>query len=277
MTTQAQAVANRRNAARSTGPKTTQGKAVVAQNAIKHGLLARQNVITGEDPQKFDLHRREVIEDLEPVGTMESILAERIVSLTWRLKRAERLQNEVFEALLAKELKDSMSGFYAELSPEDEERLTGNPSTDPGFAIGRMVAEDYSDARALDRLQMYEQRIEYSLLRTSKELRIMRLERKADGGHNRPCETDSAKQSQSGAREGVHGMPYGTGPANNGAEEKALAGQEVTSDSAKQSQSPADLPCETKPISRGQGSETPAGHEMATDSAKQSQFIPPGE
>ena len=99
MTTEAQVAANRRNAAKSTGPKTTVGKAIVAQNAIKHGLLARQNVILGEDPQEFDLHRRGVLGELAPAGVMASILAERIVGLTWRLKRAERLANEAFDYL----------------------------------------------------------------------------------------------------------------------------------------------------------------------------------
>jgi hypothetical protein len=41
MATDAQVAANRLNAQESTGPRTTEGKAVVAQNAVKHGLLAR--------------------------------------------------------------------------------------------------------------------------------------------------------------------------------------------------------------------------------------------
>jgi len=55
MTSQARVSANRRNATKSTGPRTLEGKAIVAQNAIKHGLLARQDLITGEDPQEFAL------------------------------------------------------------------------------------------------------------------------------------------------------------------------------------------------------------------------------
>ncbi len=40
MTTQAQIEANRKNAQKSTGPKSRQGKDTVSQNAVKHGLCA---------------------------------------------------------------------------------------------------------------------------------------------------------------------------------------------------------------------------------------------
>ena len=49
MTTEAQIEANRANAQKSTGPRTPEGKATVAQNAVKHGLLARTAVLHGED------------------------------------------------------------------------------------------------------------------------------------------------------------------------------------------------------------------------------------
>ncbi len=45
MATEAQIAANRLNAQRSTGPRTADGKAVVAQNAAKHGLLAREGML----------------------------------------------------------------------------------------------------------------------------------------------------------------------------------------------------------------------------------------
>ena len=268
MATEAQVSANRRNAAKSTGPKTTRGKAIVAQNAIRHGLLARRNVIPGEEQQEFDLHRREVIGELTPAGKIEICLAERIVGLTWRLQRAERLQNEVFESLLAKELKNSMEYFRDELSPEDEVRLRSDPGTDPIFAVGRMVARDFCRERTLDRLLMYERQIEGSLLRIMKELRGLRREQKpqsADGeavsklsglriaggmsatpppaGQEKM--TDSAKQSQSQAPEPDHRLAETQNVASLRLDEAAGT---AASDSAKQSQSAEDSPCETKPM-----------------------------
>ena len=54
MTSQKQIAANRRNAAKSTGPKTAEGKQVTRLNALKHGLQAEHVVIPGEDPEEFE-------------------------------------------------------------------------------------------------------------------------------------------------------------------------------------------------------------------------------
>jgi hypothetical protein len=45
--------ANRRNALKSTGPRTPRGKAAVRMNALRHGLRARSLVIPGENPADY--------------------------------------------------------------------------------------------------------------------------------------------------------------------------------------------------------------------------------
>ena len=102
MSTEAQIRANRLNSQKSTGPRTSEGKAAVSQNAVKHGLLTRQDVITSESQADFDLHREQMLAELAPASPMESMLAERIVSLSWRLKRAGRIQNQTIDALNAR-------------------------------------------------------------------------------------------------------------------------------------------------------------------------------
>jgi len=57
MATEAQIRANRRNAQKSTGPRTRQGKAALSQNAVKHGLSARQAIISAETQADFELYR----------------------------------------------------------------------------------------------------------------------------------------------------------------------------------------------------------------------------
>ena len=66
MSTQAKILANRLNAQKSTGPNTPHGKAVVSQNALKHGLSARHDVITTESQADFDLHRDALLAELAP-------------------------------------------------------------------------------------------------------------------------------------------------------------------------------------------------------------------
>src|SRR5512134_2153380 len=87
MATEAQIEANRINAQKSTGPRTPEGKAVVSRNAITHGLLARAGVIPGEDAHEFEVHREGLRKQLRPGSPLEEVLAQRVVDLSWRLKR----------------------------------------------------------------------------------------------------------------------------------------------------------------------------------------------
>jgi hypothetical protein len=167
MATEAQIHANRSNAQKSTGPRTPAGKVVVAQNAVKHGLAARLEVIRGEDQAEFDRHREAMLDELAPVGAREIMLAERVVDLSWRLDRAGRLQNEVFDALLA----GRSSPLARSLLPEGTTRTQGEPQAEGELTRGQVVLEDFSNGRVLDRLLLYERRIERSFYNAMRELR----------------------------------------------------------------------------------------------------------
>jgi hypothetical protein len=83
--------ANRRNAKKSTGPKTTNGQAVSKMNALKHGILSKEAVVHGrcirESKREFAALHQRLWEDLNPVGLLEEILADQIVTAHWRLRR----------------------------------------------------------------------------------------------------------------------------------------------------------------------------------------------
>jgi hypothetical protein len=89
--------ANRRNAVRSTGPKTERGKRTVARNAIKHGILAREVVITTGDGKESSEEFQALVEQLwgeyEPVGVIEESLVQRIAACWWRTARVLRAEN----------------------------------------------------------------------------------------------------------------------------------------------------------------------------------------
>jgi hypothetical protein len=93
MSTKAQTKANKQNAQKSTGPRTAEGKAVASKNAVKHGLFAAEAVVKGEDPAEYEAYHDKFLAEWAPVGMVESIMAERVISLAWRLRRAERMQS----------------------------------------------------------------------------------------------------------------------------------------------------------------------------------------
>lgn len=174
MATEAQFLANRRNALKSTGPRTSEGKAVVSQNAVKHGLFIRQDVISSESQADFELYRDQLLAELDPASPMESMLAERVVSLSWRLKRVCRIQNQTIDALNAPNTSRPLSKLIQSLS---------NPSNPaPELALGRLAIKDFSSARVLERLLMYERRIEHSLYKTILELQRLNLIKKMNAG-----------------------------------------------------------------------------------------------
>jgi hypothetical protein len=89
--------ANRRNALRSTGPTTARGKRTVAHNAIKHGLLAREVVITAgegkESLKEFQDLAAKLSKTYEPVGIVEESLVQTIATCWWRKARVIRAEN----------------------------------------------------------------------------------------------------------------------------------------------------------------------------------------
>ena len=86
--------ANRRNAQRSTGPRTPEGKARSRANAIKHGLLAETVLINGRDPieNPDDLNDllNALIDQFSPRDPHQQLLVERLAICYWRLRRAYR-------------------------------------------------------------------------------------------------------------------------------------------------------------------------------------------
>jgi len=181
MATESQILANRRNAQKSTGPRTREGRAVVSQNAVKHGLLARQAVISSEKQADFDLYREHILSELAPESPMESMLAERIVTLSWRLKRTGRIQAQTIDAMNAGNTSSPLAKLTQSLLFKNREQSqTALSASAPHLTLGRLAIKDFSNARVLDRLLMYERRIEHSLYKTILELQRLRLMRKLE-------------------------------------------------------------------------------------------------
>jgi hypothetical protein len=94
----ARAAASRKNGAKSRGPKSAEGKARAAQNAIKHGMRALKYVVLPDEcAAEFHAFEEAIVDDLVPVGALPAVLARRVAVAAWRLARADRMEVELFE------------------------------------------------------------------------------------------------------------------------------------------------------------------------------------
>jgi hypothetical protein len=97
MTSFRQIEANRRNARKSTGPSTEQGKCRSRRNAVRHGLTAETVIGALEDAQDYQAFEATMIADYDAQSAVERELVLRLASLLWRLRRATAIETGLFE------------------------------------------------------------------------------------------------------------------------------------------------------------------------------------
>jgi hypothetical protein len=96
----AQLAANRRNALLSKGAVSPEGKAVVRNNALRHGLSTDRIVLPDEDPAAFTAMREALIRDHVPANDQEADLVDQIAATYWRLLRVQRVETGLFESAM---------------------------------------------------------------------------------------------------------------------------------------------------------------------------------
>ena len=85
--------ANRRNARKSTGPRTQAGKDRSRFNAVTHGLRSKFLLLPGEDPTALDARMQSWTSIIQPQDDIERYLVQRAVNVSWQLDRADRAWN----------------------------------------------------------------------------------------------------------------------------------------------------------------------------------------
>ena len=97
MTSYRQIEANRRNALKSTAPKTEAGKQVSRCNAVRHGLTAETVLSALEDAEDYKAFEAAITADYDAQSAVERELVLRLASILWRLRRATTMETGLFE------------------------------------------------------------------------------------------------------------------------------------------------------------------------------------
>src|SRR6266404_2249192 len=97
MTSLRQIESNRRNAQRTTGPKTQSGKQRSSQNAVRHGLTAETVIGPLGDPADYRAFEQAVTTAYDAETAVERELVLRLASLLWRIRRATSVETGLLQ------------------------------------------------------------------------------------------------------------------------------------------------------------------------------------
>ncbi|HEY1340702.1 MAG TPA: hypothetical protein VGF59_24490 [Bryobacteraceae bacterium] len=96
MSTIRQIEANRRNAQRSTGPRSAEGKAVSRLNALKSGIDAKSHVIPGEDPAELEALAERYYQRWQPATPEEIFLLDAMIAADWLKRRMNKVEGQLW-------------------------------------------------------------------------------------------------------------------------------------------------------------------------------------
>lgn len=174
MTSEAQISANRRNALRSTGPKSAEGKAASSRNAIKHGIHSQIAVLPNERQEDYDANVAAFIRKFQPQDDVERRLVERMADCEWRLMRSRYIETAAID-LQVEETRELIDERFESI--EESARVA--------YALQLF---DHGQTSAYQNNQRHESRLHRHYERALKTLREIRKEAKAlraeQGGPN---------------------------------------------------------------------------------------------
>ncbi|HUB77665.1 MAG TPA: hypothetical protein VMB03_02660 [Bryobacteraceae bacterium] len=97
MATPKQIAANRRNSQKSTGPRSEDGKARSARNALKTGIEAKSMIIRGESKDDLDELTAEYYHHYRPATPAERMLVDTLIDCEWHLRRFRAIDTQLTE------------------------------------------------------------------------------------------------------------------------------------------------------------------------------------
>jgi hypothetical protein len=193
---QKQLLANRQNAQKSTGPRTPEGKAVSSRNAVKHGLYARDTVITSkavkEDEAEYDLLFQSMLEELKPTTTFQEYLVRKMANCLWRSRRAvaaetatiNRGLDELYEDFHNGTLMDYLVSDYPDEPPDDRNSSAESHSLRSQARRNLIGSRLIPGESFSNNVLRYEMRLDHQLTRTYKLLRQLQAQSQTESQSN---------------------------------------------------------------------------------------------
>jgi hypothetical protein len=152
--------ASRANGALGRGHKTQEGRQRSSLNAVRHGLLTGQIVLSTESESIFERHLDQYMNRLRPNDQVEAGIVLDMAAAVWRLRRLSQI-----EAQLMNEAMDATA--FEQRIPHDAEANTPFPRTARAFK--RLAAGN--ELQLLDR---YESRLHRIFSRSLRNLVVLR-------------------------------------------------------------------------------------------------------
>ena len=174
MATDAQIAANRRNALKSTGPKTDTGRTIVRWNALRHGTFSPFPLLPGESKTDFIALRDAYLSLYQPENQSEQFLVNRMILAAWRLSRLAAMEVRVIRAhgRAEREHVEWIADLLASLR-ETEPR----PAVKPFDPVARAFIRDSAGSDTVSKFARYQTSLERSYYRALHELERLRAPR----------------------------------------------------------------------------------------------------
>jgi hypothetical protein len=107
MATRKQIQANRRNSKLSTGPTSPEGKAAICMNALKTGIDAQSQIVTGEDPEALERLTSRYYDRFQPKGPEEAALIDDAIASDWLLRRLRKTEAQIWDRSITETAADN--------------------------------------------------------------------------------------------------------------------------------------------------------------------------
>ncbi len=144
----------------STGPRTAEGKARSAMNAMRHGLTGRVVVLPTEDMNAYHAFCKELMADLAPKTALERQYAQTFCDTQWRLNRARSYEDSML----------ALGHFEGAPFPGVD-----HPEIENALTAAKVFREN---SKAFVNLSLYEQRLSRQQKEALRQLQELQAQRK---------------------------------------------------------------------------------------------------